>query len=159
MDQLFEVRDRLSDLLGVIKAPVSSQPSEECLDFAFLNYNRTYSSDTAMNEAMKACQQITELDIAKYIFSKAYLTFTAAGAMDIAAKYSNRDLDGKIDVLEYAYLAYARSLSSGSAITNAAEKTAEVNTSALGCLKYSYERRFRSVSSSEAMNGAFADCR
>lgn len=182
LDKLLDARDQLSSVMSAIRpvivSPVEApidisvvpeaeepydlggvEPREACLDFAFKQYNKTYSADTAMTEAMTACRRITELEIAKFIFAKAYLTYTAAGAMDVAARYANRDLRGKADLLEFMYDGYAQTLSSGTAIATAAEKSAEMEAYGLRCLRYSYARRARSVSSAAAMNRAVEDCR
>lgn len=160
--KLHEVRAQLESVLQVLKNgdnPVPGFDYQACVDFSYSKYNQSFGSNTAMDFAVKACHQMTDLDVAKYIFEKAFLTYSAAGAMDMAAKYAVNNLSGKLAILDFAYIAYDRTLSAGSAIVNAAENTATVRQDSLGCLRYSYERRSQSSSSSAAMNAAFGDCR
>jgi len=162
LEALHQIRSQMEVIVAKLKDGGAPQDPpvdfNQCVDFAFSKYNDSYSSNAAMDMAVKACRTIKDLDVAKFVFEKSYLTYSKAGSMDMATKYAQTNMQGKLEILDFAYYAYEKNLSAGASIVQAAENAALAKRDALECLRFSYNRRYQNLNSSAAMNAAFKDC-
>ena len=145
------------------QAPVQTQPPidpySQCVEFAFVGFEHTYSSASARDRAHKSCSGQVDLGIAQFLYHGYEQTYSSGSAMERAlAGASLPNLFGKIDLLQFAYIGFEKSLSSGSAMDKSVEYVQTVRGSALRCLKSNYTAYERSMSSSSAMQRSFEVC-
>jgi hypothetical protein len=145
--------------LGTRQTVAAKYDREDCVEWAYRNYSRSYTSSDARNAAHKACDLIDDLASAKVLYEAYSRSWTHADAMSGAAKQATSALAGRAKILAYAIANFSRSWTAADAATRAATLTSEVPATALRCLKSEYDAYARSLTSADAMLKAFERCR
>lgn len=137
---------------------VAASKPEGCVDWAFKEYERSWTSSAARTAAHEACDQIQDLTAAKLMYAYFAKSWTYAASVNAAAKLATSSLTGKHDMLKFAMEAYARSWTYSAAATAAAQKTAATPAGKLACLQREYAAYSESWTYSAAMDKAFELC-
>ena len=95
------------------------------MDWAFKEYERSWTSSAARTAAHEACNQIQDLTAAKLMYAYFAKSWTYAASVNAAAKLATSNLTGKHDMLKFAMESYARSWTYSASAAAAGQKTAE----------------------------------
>lgn len=159
--ELQDVKYQLRDILATLNQTSNNPPNApggECFDFAFAKYNISQNSQSATDNAINACRQIEDLDVAQYLYEKYFVSMNSASAMDRAASRSGSNMTGKQDMLEFTYDKHFVSMNSASAADRAANQTATLRRGSLSCLQSLHAKYYQSMNSSSAMDAAIKGC-
>jgi hypothetical protein len=131
---------------------------EACVDWAYEGYQKSYASGPAREHAHKACNTITDLAIARELYTAYAKSYASGVAVSKAAAAPFKQLAGKDDVLQFAIAGYAKSYASGVSADKAIEQTKNARPGILRCLRGDYEAYAKSYASGVAMDKAFGVC-
>jgi hypothetical protein len=157
---LIEARELLRDGLALLSGQGGGGDFKLCINFAFDQYKRQYSSSVALDRAQDKCRGVVDMSVLEYLFDKHKRNQSAGGAMDLATSQSNRSVKGKLELIEFAYEKHSRNTSSTGAATKAvlnAQKQKR-NRGTLDCFKEYYAVHSRTNSASAAMDKTSETC-
>ena len=132
---------------------------QDCVEWAYKNYQQSYSSALAWNQANRQCTRDVNLRISKVLYPFFVKSHSAGFATTEAMKASKETkLRGKKRMLKFSLVAYQRSYSGGHAAREAVRHVAKASRRSFRCIKQSYNAYVRSYSSAHALNEAFRVC-
>lgn len=157
---LQDVKLKLKEVLAILNNTNPNQnPNQDCINFAYSKYYVNYDSQTATHKSIEACKKIVDLNTAKYLFDKYYITLTAALAMDEAANRSGPSKVGKEDMLSFAFDKYYITLTAQESANRASSVIDLLPRGRLSCLQNLYSKYYQTLTSVMAMDQAASDCR
>lgn len=142
-------------------APPPQKPDQRqaCVEWAYAQYSKSWSSADARTHANKRCATIGDLEIAKLLYSYYSKSWSFADATTHALANATTDLTAKRDILEFAMAAYSKTWSASDAAQHAVKRAKTIAAGSLACLQGEYAAYVNSWSSADAMNKAFEVCR
>ncbi|MBL6989524.1 MAG: hypothetical protein ISR65_07085 [Bacteriovoracaceae bacterium] len=129
----------------------------ECFEYAYEKYFKSYSSSQATDAAVAACKVIDDVAVARVLYTYAYKSLNAAGAMDLVVEGFANDLYGKNDIVVFVADKYYKSFDGATTAKKAAKGAGAVND--LSCLQTLYPKYYRSMDAASAMDKAITSCR
>ena len=146
-NDLMGVIDHLNQAMSLLEGNNDNSFDPSCIDFSYDKYYANHNSSTAADKAQEACQLIKDLKVAKFLFDKYYIDYSA-GSSSV----------GKFNIIKFAYEKYYVNHASYFSVEKALEGSATVANNALGCLQSYYDKYYINYSSSTAMDKSFAAC-
>jgi hypothetical protein len=131
---------------------------QACVDWAYEGYQKSYASGPAREHAHKACNTITDLAIARELYTAYAKSYASGVSVTKAAEAPYKQLVGKLELLQFAIVGYAKSYASGVSADKAIERTKNAQPSIMRCLRGDYEAFNKSYASGVAMDKAFEVC-
>ncbi len=160
-EDLLEARDLLKEGLILIAGQGGGGGDFKlCINYAFEQYKRQYSSSAALERAQVKCKNVVDMKVLEFLFEKHKRNQSAGGAMDLATSQSDRSVKGKVELIEFSYDKHSRNTSSTSAATKAVTnaRAQKRNRGTLACFNQYFPIHSRTNSSSVAMDKTSDTC-
>ncbi|MFT6069122.1 MAG: hypothetical protein ACJAT2_000401 [Bacteriovoracaceae bacterium] len=159
-EDLLEARDLLREGLVLIGGQGGGGDFKLCINYAFEQYKRQYSSSAALERAQVKCKNVVDMKVLEFLFDKHKRNQSVGSAMDLATSQSDRTVKGKVELIEFSYDKHSRNTSSTSAATKAVMNARAQRNSrgALACFNQYYPIHSRTNSSTVAMDKTSETC-
>jgi len=113
---------------------VAANSVRGCLEFAYSKYVGEMTDEQAATLSFHACKVVSDLRVLEFLWAKhARRGFSPAHAMDFCIEVSPGSIDGKLEIVNHAFLVYSEAgLNDSAAATKAAFGASRITS--LDCL-------------------------
>jgi hypothetical protein len=160
ISELTEARELLREGLALINGQGGGGAFKLCINFAFEQYKRQYSSSAALERAQVKCKKVTDMAVLEFLFEQHKRNQSSGSAMDLATSQTDSGVKGKIALIEFAHEKHSRNMNSSNAATKSVgnARMQKRNRGALACFQKYYDVHSRANSASAAMDKTADTC-
>lgn len=103
-------------------------PANACEMFAYQKYFPEVGAEYSYMLATQACSRVSDVEVLQFLWSKHVKSNSSAHAMDLATEFPSGSLNGKLELVQYAWSWYMSvDLSYSVAATKAADGAAQID--------------------------------
>jgi hypothetical protein len=144
-------------LIGFSNQSIASSSRRECLEFVFSKYRGEMTDDEAARLSFQACDIVSDMRVLEFLWSKHASKNSPAHAMDLSVEVPAGSINGKIDIVNHAYLVYSEAgLLNSAAATKAAFGASQI--SSYDCLVSRLSTFTRGQRTVKVIDGVFEAC-